>query len=57
MVPTRSNPTPTRPVARAATAAQEVLGEDHYAELRAIGRSFTSSDLEEIQPRLASELS
>ena len=39
------------------TAAREALGEDHYAELYDMGRSFTPADLEEYLLQLASELS
>ena len=39
------------------TAARDALGEDHYAELCDIGRSFTPADLEEYLLQLASDVS
>jgi hypothetical protein len=44
-------------LAQAVTAAREALGEDRYAELSDIGRSFSPSDLEEFLLQLASEVS
>ena len=44
------------PVAQAVTAGRQALGDDHYAELRDIGQSFSPSDLEEYLLQLASQL-
>jgi hypothetical protein len=43
--------------AEAVTAAQEALGEDHYAQLYDEGHSFSPADLEEYLLQLAAELS
>jgi hypothetical protein len=54
-----STPTSLRPVlaAEAVTAARATLGEDHYAELYDMGRSFTPADLEGYLLQLASDVS
>jgi hypothetical protein len=54
-----STPTSVRPVlaAEAVTAARATLGEDHYAELYNMGRSFTPADLEGYLLQLASDVS